>query len=133
MLKLNQVWDLKTLQWVHAIHSLSLFKRKEVLNSPDCGRDTGGSTGLGCIKMKGSSTDTSLENNKNLSVLQEIRSLHIHNIHFDDVHDSVVNHESVLWKSILYWIYEKTKNGGSLYQQQIQTGGVCNETLRDCL
>lgn len=29
--------------------------------SPDCGRDVGGSTGLGCIRMKGSSTDTSLQ------------------------------------------------------------------------
>lgn len=33
----------------------------ESVRSPDCGRDTGGSTGLGCIKMKGSSTDTSLK------------------------------------------------------------------------
>lgn len=31
------------------------------VRSPDCGRDMGGSTGLGCIKMKGSSTETSLK------------------------------------------------------------------------
>ncbi|TNN46012.1 hypothetical protein EYF80_043821 [Liparis tanakae] len=40
---------------------VSLRPHRGGRGSPESGRDSGGSTGLGCIRMKGSSTDTSLE------------------------------------------------------------------------